>query len=80
MISAYDKDEARQRLNHAEINQFIEMTGNKMPEMLLPMQLVCSTGMRRIQLVRLKPNDYVKGRLTITLTILLAHRQKCRLV
>jgi integrase len=49
-----------------EINQFIQMTGKKMPEMLLPMQLVCSTGMRRIQLVRLKPSDYVKGRLTIT--------------
>jgi integrase len=44
-----------------EINQFIQMTGKKMPEMLLPMQLVCSTGMRRIQLVRLKPSDYVKG-------------------
>jgi len=42
------------------------MTAKKMPEMLLPMQLVCSTGMRRVQLVRLKPSDYVKGRLTIT--------------
>jgi integrase len=34
--------------------------------MLLPMQLVCSTGMRRVQLVRLTPSDYVKGRITIT--------------
>lgn len=57
---------ARWLLDLDEINRFIEMTGEKMPEMLLPMQLVCSTGMRRIQLVRLKPNDYVQGRLTIT--------------
>jgi integrase len=57
---------ARWLLDLDEINQFIQMTGKKMPEMLLPMQLVCSTGMRRIQLVRLKPSDYVKGRLTIT--------------
>ena len=57
---------ARWLLDLDEINQFIEMTGKKMPEMALPMQLICSTGMRRIQLVRLKPSDYVKGRLTIT--------------
>jgi integrase len=57
---------ARWVLTLDEINDFIQMTGKEMPEMLLPMQLVCSTGMRRIQLVRLKPGDYVKGRLTIT--------------
>lgn len=57
---------ARWVLTLEEINRFIEMVGEKTPEMLLPMQLVCSTGMRRIQLVRLKPSDYVKGRLTIT--------------
>lgn len=57
---------ARWLLDLDEINKFIQMTGEKMPEMLLPMQLVCSTGMRRIQLVRLKLSDYVKGRLTIT--------------
>ena len=57
---------ARWLLDLDEINEFIEMTCDKMPEMLLPMQLICSTGMRRIQLVRLKPSDYVKGRLTIT--------------
>jgi integrase len=57
---------ARWLLDLDEINQFIQVTGKKMPEMLLPMQLVCSTGMRRIQLVRLKPSDYVMGRLTIT--------------
>jgi integrase len=57
---------ARWLLDLDEINKFIQMTGREMPEMLLPMQLVCSTGMRRIQLVRLKPSDYVKGRLTIT--------------
>ncbi len=57
---------ARWLLDLDEINQFIGMTEKKMPEMLLPMQLVCSTGMRRIQLVRLKPSDYVMGRLTIT--------------
>ena len=57
---------ARWVLTLDEINRFIEMVSKKMPEMLLPMQLVCSTGMRRIQLVRLKPSDYVKGRLTIT--------------
>ncbi len=44
-----------------EINKFVKKTAEKMPEMLLPIQLVCSTGMRRIQLVRLKPTDYVKG-------------------
>jgi len=37
-----------------------------MPEMLLPIKLVCSTGMRRIQLVRLRPDDYFNRRLTIT--------------
>ena len=57
---------ARWVLTLDEINKFIQMVGEKTPEMLLPMQLVCSTGMRRIQLVRLKPSDYVKGRLTIT--------------
>ena len=71
LLDSAGKDEetdllARWVLDLDEINQFIEMTANKMPEMLLPMQLVCSTGMRRIQLVRLKPSDYVKGRLTIT--------------
>ncbi len=57
---------ARWLLNLDEINEFIKMVSDEMPEMLLPMQLICSTGMRRIQLVRLKPDDYVKGRLTIT--------------
>jgi integrase len=57
---------ARWLLDLTEINSLIEMTAKKMPEMLLPMQLVCSTGMRRVQLVRLRPSDYVKGRLTIT--------------
>ncbi len=57
---------ARWLLDLKEINSLIEMTAKKMPEMLLPMQLVCSTGMRRVQLVRLRPSDYVKGRLTIT--------------
>ena len=57
---------ARWLLDLKEINSLVEMTAKKTPEMLLPMQLVCSTGMRRIQLVRLKPGDYVKGRLTIT--------------
>ena len=49
-----------------EINAFVKKTAEKMPEMILPIQLVCSTGMRRVQLVRLKPTDYVKGTLTIT--------------
>jgi hypothetical protein len=49
-----------------EINKLVKMTAEKMPEMLLPMQLICSTGMRRIQLVRLRPTDYVKSTLTIT--------------
>ncbi len=49
-----------------EINKLVKKTGEKMPERLLPIQLVYSTGMRRIQLVRLKPTDYVKGTLTIT--------------
>ena len=57
---------ARWLLDLKEINSLIEMTAEKMPEMLLPMQLFCSTGMRRVQLVRLRPSDYVKGRLTIT--------------
>ncbi len=57
---------ARWLLDLDEINKFIEMVGKETPEMLLPMQLICSTGMRRIQLIRLKPNDLVKGRLTIT--------------
>ncbi len=57
---------ARWLLNLNEINSLVEMTAKKMPEMLLPVQLVCSTVMRRVQLVRLKPSDYVKGRLTIT--------------
>ena len=57
---------ARWLLNLEEINSLVEMTAEKMPEMLLPMQLICSTGMRRVQLVRLRPSDYVKGRLTIT--------------
>lgn len=57
---------ARWLLDLNEINSLVEMTAEKMPEMLLPMQLVCSTGMRRVQLVRLKPSDYVQGRLTIT--------------
>lgn len=56
---------ARWLLDLEEINSLIEMTAKTMPEMLLPMQLVCSTGMRRVQLVRLKPSDYVNGRLTI---------------
>ena len=56
---------ARWLLDLNEINGLIKMTAKKMPEMLLPMQLICSTGMRRVQLVRLKPSDYVKGRLTI---------------
>ena len=54
---------ARWLLDLKEINELIKVTGKEMPEMLLPMQLVCSTGMRRIQLVRLKPSDYVRGRL-----------------
>lgn len=71
LIDATPEDErgdllARWVLTLDEINKFIEMVGQKSPEMLLPMQLVCSTGMRRIQLVRLKPSDYVNGRLTIT--------------
>ncbi len=53
-------------LDQEEINQFIEMVSEKMSEMLRPLQLVCSTGMRRIQLIRLKPNDYVNWRLTIS--------------
>lgn len=53
-------------LDLKEVNALVKMTAKKMPEMLLPIQLVASTGMRRIQLVRLKPSDYVKGRLTIT--------------
>ncbi len=57
---------ARWLLDLNEINGLVEMTAKKIPEMLLPIQLVCSTGMRRIQLVRLKPSDYVNGRLTIT--------------
>ncbi|MFQ5463534.1 MAG: tyrosine-type recombinase/integrase [Phycisphaerae bacterium] len=56
---------ARWLLDLKEINSLIEMTATEIPEMLLPMQLVCSTGMRRVQLVRLRPSDYVKGRLTI---------------
>ncbi|MHC4090735.1 MAG: tyrosine-type recombinase/integrase [Planctomycetota bacterium] len=71
MLESVGKDEkdnvlARWVLDLNEINEFVKMTAGKMPEMLLPMQLICSTGMRRIQLVRLKPSDFVKGRLTIT--------------
>jgi len=57
---------ARWLLDLNEINGLIKMTAKKMPEMSLPMQMVCSTGMRRIQLVRLRPGDYVRGRLSIT--------------
>lgn len=53
-------------LDLKEVSALVKMTAKKMPEMLLPIQLVASTGMRRIQLVRLKKSDYVKGRLTIT--------------
>lgn len=62
-----DQDEmlARWLLDLNEINSLVEMTAEKMPEMLLPIQLVCSTGMRRIQLIRLRPTDYIRGRLTI---------------
>ncbi len=62
-----DQDEmlARWLLDLKEINSLVEMTATKMPEMLLPIQLVCSTGMRRVQLVRLAPSDFVRGRITI---------------
>ncbi len=71
LLESARKDEqdemlARWLLNLKEINSLVEMTATKMPEMLLPIQLVCSTGMRRIQLVRLRPGDYVRGRLMIT--------------
>ena len=56
---------ARWLLELDEINELVKLTATKMPEMLLPMQLVCTTGMRRIQLVRLGPTDYVSGSLTI---------------
>jgi len=49
-----------------EVNSFVELVGKKMPEMLLPIKLVSSTGMRRVQLLRLKPGDYINGRLMIT--------------
>lgn len=63
-----EKDALHNRwlLDLKEINSFVKMVGKKMPEMLLPIKLICSTGMRRIQLVRLKPGDYVNGRLMIT--------------
>ncbi len=61
-----DQLAARWLLDLNEINSFVDMVGKKTPEMLLPIKLVCSTGMRRIQLIRLKPSDYVKGRLMIT--------------
>ncbi len=57
---------ARWLLDLKEINGLVDMAAEKMPEMLLPIQLICSTGMRRIQLVRLSPSDYIKGRLMIT--------------
>ena len=48
-----------------EINGLVKLAEEKMPEMTLPLKLICSTGMRRIQLVRLRPSDYVRGALTI---------------
>jgi integrase len=71
ILESAGKDEqdemlARWLLNLNEINSLVEMTAEKMPEMLLPIQLICSTGMRRIQLVRLVPSDFVRGRITIT--------------
>jgi len=71
LIDSSSKDEenalhARWLLDLSEINKFVEMVGKKLPEMLLPIKLVCSTGMRRVQLVRLKPGDYINGRLMIT--------------
>ncbi len=56
---------ARWLLELDEINELVKLTATKMPEMLLPMQLICTTGMRRIQLIRLRPTDYVSGSLTI---------------
>ncbi len=56
---------ARWLLDLAEINRFVEVVGTKMPDMALPIKLVCSTGMRRIQLIRLRPSDYINGRLMI---------------
>jgi len=57
---------ARWVLSLDEINKLVKLAGQKMPEMLLPIQIVCSTGMRRVQLVRLKPSDYIKKTLMLT--------------
>jgi len=56
---------ARWVLDLDEINKLIKLAEKKMPEMALPLKLICSTGMRRIQLVRLRPGDLVDGTLTI---------------
>lgn len=56
---------ARWVLDLDEINGLVKLAEKKMPEMALPLKLICSTGMRRIQLVRLRPNDYYRGALTI---------------
>ena len=53
LIDSSSKDEedafhARWLLDLKEINRFVELVGKKMPEMVLPIKLVCSTGMRRI--------------------------------
>ena len=37
---------------------------NTLASKLLLLQIVCSTGIRRVQLVRLRPSDYVKGPMT----------------
>jgi len=56
---------ARWVLDLDEINSLVKLAEEKMPEMALPLKLVCSTGMRRIQLVRLRPGDLVDSTLTI---------------
>ena len=58
--------QARWVLNLTEINELVKVAADEMPPMHLPLQLLCSTGMRRIQLIRLKPTDYFQGSLTIT--------------
>jgi integrase len=56
---------ARWVLDLDEVNGLIKLAERKMPEMTVPLKLVCSTGMRRIQLIRLRPADLVDGTLTV---------------